>query len=195
MIGTADVAGAITFKYKFSDLDRQVQLHSLYEAKTLRSQNGVSAYEDVAITDDENDLLHPFYGECHANILPTLSTILLHDTINTDLFTYSPDEANGFNIKWYVSDGTTVVDGETVDDEYYLKNHLFQNSMASALDIQLEATYKYYALFRWFTAINTIPPAQQKYLSLYIESMGKVSSLVRHNNNAATRPTIPYTVI
>jgi hypothetical protein len=193
MVNTTAVQGAISLQYKFSDLDRQVSLHSLYDAKTLRKEDGRASFDDVAITNDEHELIHPFYKEFHAELAPVLSTILLRG-INNDMITNTPETVVSPNISWNIADGTKLdeASGEMVADEYFESHHLFQNNMITNLDIQIEAGYKYYALYKWFLSINTLPALAQKYHTFYTEAMDKIRSLVRHNNDKNTRASIPY---
>ena len=191
MIRTDITPGAISFTYKIADLNRQVALHSLYDAKTLRDDNGKSMYEDVAITDDEKELIIPFYKEFHGELFPVLSTILLRGN-NTDLFTEQAANSSAPNIVWHVADGTVISNGEVIADEYYMTHHLFQQNMSTQLDGHLESAYKYYALWKWFLSINTMPALAQKYHTLYTDEMQKIRSAVRHNNNALTRAKRPH---
>ena len=190
MISTTRQAGAISFEYTFNRLGRQVTLHTLYDAKTMKSEGGKLLYDDIAITEDEYELIHPFYGELHTELFPVLSTVLLRDDLNTDRFNLQATNPNYANIVWNIADGTTVVDGETVADEYYLTHHLFQPNMATILDKLLESAYKYYALYKWFLSINTVPVLAQKYHTLYTDELSKIRSAVRHNNNADKRPKL-----
>lgn len=181
MIRTDLTPGAISFVYELSKLNRAVMLLSLYDAKTVRDEHGKSMYNDIAITDDEKEVLVTFYKEFHGELFPILSTILLRGA-NTDSF--------GLEVVWNVADGTKVENGETVYDDYYDNHHLFQNNMATILDGHLESAYKYYALYKWFTLFNTIPALSQKYHMLYSDELRKIRSAVRHNNNSATRPKL-----
>lgn len=168
MIRTSDT-GAKTIVLNFTDLNHQVELLSLYESKTIKDKAGAGAYEDIPITQDEYEIVIPFYKEAHSLLFPILSTILDQDTPQS--FT---DGTTIDNILWNLSEGT------------------YQANILPIIENHLERAYIHYALFKWFTTQSILPALSDKYRSMFDKNMRDITSSRLHNNDKATRPQIPY---
>lgn len=192
MISKRTLTGANILEYRIDELNNQVELLSLYEAKTLKNNAGGGSFDDIPIVDDDLEIILPFYKEFHAILFPVLSTVLLQS--NPDTFDLTPDSITLPNIQWNIANGTMLdLDGVTlIPDPEYATQHLFQTNMLSILDVNIESGYKYYALFKWFMTQNILPELAQKYLASYQNVLAEIASNIRHNNNKATRAKRPY---
>lgn len=191
MISKRTLTGANILEYRIDELNNQVELLSLYEAKTLKNTSGTGSFDDIPIVDDDHEIIVPFYKEFHAILFPVLSTVLLQT--NPDTYHLTPDGTLP-NIQWNIANGTMLdADGVTIiADPEYANHHLFQTNMLSILDVNIESGYKYYALFKWFMTQNVLPELAQKYLASYQNVLSEIKSNIRHNNNSKTRTSRPY---
>lgn len=188
MISQRTITGATILEYRFADLNRHVELLSLYEGKSLKTQSGAGSFNDIPIIKDDFELIIPFYKEFHSALFPVLSRLLL--MTDTDKFATTPSSPSLPNIEWNIKDEPKWEDEDVPETKKSLQTNLF-----TILDNQIESGYKYYALFRWFATINVMPQLAEKYSSLYRSTMADIKSTTLHNNIASTRVRLPYNTL
>lgn len=197
MISPRTLTGAIILEYFFTDLHRKVETVALYEAKTIKGQAGAGSYEDLAIVEDDYQMLVDFYREFHAKLFPVISTILYQSSPDSfqeapGYYTATVDEVEVQkplpNIEWALITEPAWAD-ETIPE--YRK--ALQSNIMTIFDTHIEGGYKYYALFRWFT-MNNRPDLSQKYDGLWQFEMNEIKSNIRHNNTKSTRPKRNYRI-
>ena len=183
MISNRTLTGATILEYRFTELLQQLELLSLYEAKTLKGQTGTGSYDELAIVEDDYEIIKPFFEEFHAMLFPVLSTILLQT--NPDIYTLTPG-----NIEGHIADEPVWADEDVPETKKSL-----QVNLMTIPNTNIFNGYKYYALARWFMTQNMGAEIAQKYILMYDTALGLIKSNRLHNNNKLTRPTRPYNMI
>lgn len=193
MISNRTLTGATILEYRFTELLQQLELLSLYEAKTLKGQSGTGSYDELAIVEDDYEIIKPFFEEFHTMLFPVLSTILLQT--NPDIYTLTPGNISGTviplpNIEWHIADEPVWADEDVPETKKSL-----QANLMTILNTNIFNGYKYYALARWFMTQNIVPELARKYIAMYETALGLIKSNRLHNNNKLTRPSRPYNMI
>lgn len=177
--------GATSLSYRFIELNNQIQLLSLYEARSLKNENGIGSFDHIPIVEDDYEIIIPFYKEFHTHLIPVLSTVLLEGNFANF------DELSVPNIQWNFTNRPEPIEDAILPKK---KKHYLQAEIIPAIDVNLEFGYKYYALFKWFMTQNIVPALAQKYQMAYQQVLNELKSNIRHNNNSLTRASLPYSI-
>jgi len=159
-------------------LNERAETLSLYDAKSLKGKDESGLYNDIAITQDEYELLLTFYREAFDKLTVALSTVLNQQTLSSFYPMAQPD--------------SDVVCEFNID----LSTRI-QRNMLDILHNSIETYIVHYAMYRWYLTNNIAEAGRlsERYLMHMSDTMKDIVSLIHHRNDSAMRAKRTYRII
>jgi hypothetical protein len=152
VVGPPAQPKSISFYYVVDDVFNDSSLRSMYQARNIKDQSGVSMVDDYAITEDERDI---HLGLLEDAVFDVFLHLLKYTKSLTDSIYHNQDYTPSGGVLAKTS-GVKIVDNEAYNENYI-----------KAIDMNLLKAIRFYILRDWFNTQGQDVNAQ-KFDALYL---------------------------
>jgi hypothetical protein len=145
----------IRFYYDMLALFNSVSLRTTYRSNTVKNQEGESQHDDLAISQDEKDIVKEFLYEAAYEIFSNLFKI-----------------AEG--VATSISVGSSCTTGQLVQG-YIVDYDAYNDNVLPAIDSSIENCLRYFVLTKWFKIVGLKDEAAESYVD-YRSNLSKMKN-------------------
>ncbi len=159
---TDDTVAKIRFYYTTDKIINSVRLRSAYRAKSVKNDAGESQLDDVAISQDEKDMVLEMLEQAVYDIFGEMFKIT--DGVDDPIF---------FNTEVTLKDGTTKV---TASGGLIADNDAFNENVLPNIDKKILNCIRYFILKEWYVALSMGDDATLNF-NMYKDYLRQVKNL------------------
>ncbi len=133
--------GEIKFSYEIEKMFNSISLRTSYKAKSVKDDTGESQLDDIALSQDEKDIMKEFLADGVYEIFTKLFKI-----------------TEGVSESIFFDTGIPKSYGGSIKD-----NEAFNVNLLPAIDKKIERALRYFVLSDWYSSVSLKNDAEENY--------------------------------